>query len=269
MNAPGSASIRPNILDFFGRHLVAICVTYRVRSTGADDNAPRFAAYNGTLIDIKGAICFLTAGHVLADLQEKIGDSRIEILETVLADTFGLGRVTDHPIPFDLKSEPLHIFDDEDDGLDFGVIVLRPYYVGLLARNAVVALDEQRWIHQHRVTFDGYALLGLPQEFSSPRVSESGAGAVSPTIFRVVRLDAPPPDARPTRYPRFVGRIDKELPLSSIEGMSGGPIFGFRIGAETRYWIVALQSSWFPGSRTVFGCLLPTIASLLTQWAEP
>jgi len=87
-------------------------------------------------------------------------------------------------------------------------------------------------------------------------------------MFRVKRLDAFPEGATSTRYPRFIGQLDQALDISSISGMSGGPIFGFMVGAQTRYWIVALQSSWLPKRRIVFGCPLPTIASLLTAWAQ-
>jgi hypothetical protein len=86
-------------------------------------------------------------------------------------------------------------------------------------------------------------------------------------MFPVRRIDALPEDAKETTYKRFVGQIIPELPIDSIEGMSGGPIFGFRYkDSELRYWIVALQSSWYQSSRVIFGCPLPTLASLLSDW---
>lgn len=36
----------------------------------------------------------------------------------------------------------------------------------------------------------------------------------------------------PRRHPRFVGRIDQENPIQSVVGMSGGPIFGFKIDGK-------------------------------------
>jgi hypothetical protein len=51
--------------------------------------------------------------------------------------------------------------------------------------------------------------------------------------------------------------------------MSGGPIFGFNLQDRfPRYWIVALQSSWNEKRYVVFGCPLPTLASLMTEWAR-
>lgn len=148
------------------------------------------------------------------------------------------------------------------------MIALSPYYVRLLAANGAVALEEVNWARQDRVTFDFYAMLGFPEEFVSETVNDAGEGFVYPTMFRVHRLEPPPEDTPVTRHPRFVGRIDQELPLNSVKGMSGGPIFGFTIGEDIRYWVVALQSTWRPTSRIVYGCSLPVLASLMSRWAD-
>lgn len=256
-----------DILGLFGRHLVAICVTYHQTGSNHAGGMPRFAAYNGTLIRTKHRTCFLTAGHVIAELEDMLGNDKVAIENVVLADTFGTGRITDHPIPFDLNSAQFHFIDEDDEGLDFGVIVLSPYYVSLLEKNNIGAIREDHWIRQPEIQFDAYAMFGLPQESTSPRVSASGQGIVTPTMFRVKRLSSPPEDNVPTRHPRFVGEIDRELQIESLKGMSGGPIFGFRIGRELRYWIVALQSSWLPERRIAFGCPLPVMVPYILEWA--
>jgi hypothetical protein len=251
-------------LQFFCRHLVALCVTFRRKGEDGD----RFSAYSGTLIMLHNTVFFLTAGHILEDLEEARKSDDVEFSSAVLADTFGLKRISNLPIPFDLKGAKFFHINDAEEGLDFGVIPLSSYYVRLLAANGVVALEEVNWARQDRVTFDAYAMLGFPEEFVSENVNDAGEGFVYPTMFRVHRLEPPPEDTPVTRHPRFVGRIDQELPLNSVKGMSGGPIFGFSIGTETRYWVVALQSTWRPTSRTVYGCSLPALASLMTSWAD-
>jgi hypothetical protein len=198
-------------------------------------------------------------------------DATVEIRGVALADTFGLGAVTDHPIPFDLhaaRSSFFHVVDDAA-GLDFGVVPLNPHHVGLLERHDMVALGEENWLHQHRVAFDGYAMLGLPQQFTSDRLDDSGAAVVAPTVISLRRLDPPPDDLRATTYPRFVGQIDPRLNIGSVVGMSGGPIFGFRRNHELRYWVVAIQSAWLESRRVVFGCSVPVIASIMTEEQAP
>lgn len=53
-----------------------------------------------------------------------------------------------------------------------------------------------------------------------------------------------------------------ETDLKSIDGMSGGPILGFRRREDGNglYWIVGLQSSWLPTSRIVCACPLAPFA---------
>ena len=268
MNAELGGEREANFLEFFCRHLVGLCVTYRHKNSEDTGQPARFAACSGTLIMIRDAVLYLTAGHVLKKLDELRAHDRVEITDAALADTFGWKRISDVPIPFDLKNARLFYLDDKEEGLDFGVIVLEPHYVRLLVKNGVAALTEENWIHQHTVRYDGYAMLGFPEELASERVSASGDGSVSPVMFAVKRLQSVPDDRSPTRHPEFVGQLDPGLSLSSVKGMSGGPIFGFKLKPEPRYWIVALQSSWDRHKRIVYGCDLSTLASLMTKWAE-
>jgi hypothetical protein len=255
------------ILGFFGRHLVGLCVTYETDGGEQKDSPGRFAAYAGTLIIIRNRVHFLTAGHILREVDDALESERVNIQSAVLADTFGSRRVSNMPIPIDLEHAPRFYIDNADSGLDFGVMAIHPNHVRLLAANEMVALGEENWIHQSSLSLDGHFMLGLPAEFTSDHLTASGAGLVSPTIFRVQRL-ASTPDENVTRYPRFVGQIDRELPLDDLAGMSGGPIFGVKFGTPMRYWIVALQSSWNRKQRRVFGCPISVLASLLTEWTD-
>jgi hypothetical protein len=83
---------------------------------------------------IEGALYFLTAGHVLKELRELRDNSQVVIENASLADIFGHKRVSNTPIPFDLKSAHLLFIDDEEMGLDFGVIPIGPHHARLLQR---------------------------------------------------------------------------------------------------------------------------------------
>jgi hypothetical protein len=255
---------RLEFIRSFGRHLVALCVSYRER--GSQDSPPRFAAYACTLLNIDGRNFLLTAGHILKELQQALESERIELLNAVLQDNFGAESVHDLPIPFDLRSANMFFIDDDKEGLDFGVIALGPYYVGLLAANKLVALAQLNWERQHTIQFDRYFMLGLPAEYTSSHLDTEGQGSVSATMFGVRRLEAPPADLPTTRYPRFVGELLPNFSLASVSGMSGGPILGFNLTPPVRYWVVALQSTWLRERRLVFGCPLPVLASLMTDW---
>jgi hypothetical protein len=246
----------------FGQHLIALCVTFLER--GKSDPLPKFVAYACTLLEVDGCTFLLTAGHILRELQEAIKSDEIELRETVLADTFGTNRTCDLPIPFDLKSADLFFIDD-DEGLDFGLILMRPYYLRLLNANGIVAIREINWKHQHTIKYDMYLMMGFPAEFTSEYIDVRGQAQVGVTMFGVRRLDEPPLDLPAKRSPRFVGELLPQFPLSSVKGMSGGPILGFNTTPPIRYWIVALQSTWLRERRLVFGCPLPTLAALITD----
>jgi hypothetical protein len=254
-------------LQFLCRHLVGLCVTYRHTTPEEAHLRSRFATCSGTLLFIEGALYFLTAGHVLKGLRELRESNDVVIEGASLADIFGYRRVSQMPIPFDLKNAHLLFVDDEDLGLDFGVIPIGPHHARLLAQNGVIALHEENWAKQHTVDFEGYAMLGFPAERVSERVSDSSMVQIEPTMFAVRCLD-PSQATRKTEYPRFVGQVSDGLPLKSLEGMSGGLIFGFRTQPKLSYWVVAIQSSWNPQTRMVYGSGLPVLASLMTHWAR-
>ena len=263
-----SNDLSTDVYKFFCRHLVGLSVAYRWKIGEERNLLPRFSISSGTLISIHEVICFLTAGHVLKELEELRASDQIEIVGSTLVDTSGLNCVSNIPIPFDLRNVQMFYRDNDELGLDFGVIILDPYYVRLLAKNGRVAVSEKNWINQEGIEFEEYAMLGYPQEFTSERLSTNGECNVAPTMIPVRRLAAAPKERRPTRYPQFVAQLSPALKLNSVKGMSGGPILGFCTKKDTQYWIVALQSSWDPVKRIIYGCPLPIIGEWLTRWAK-
>ena len=260
---------RQSPTSFLCKHLVCLSVTYRHTSDSVSEPA-RFAACAGTLILIHGIVSFLTAGHVLKALDELRQSKGVDIENAWLVDTLGEQSISDLPIPIDLRAARFFYVDDNMEGLDFGVMAIHPHHVRLLALNGVEVLSEQRWVHQSRVRFDKYLMLGLPEELTTGHVSAAGEASIVPVLLDVRKLDRPPDERAPTRHPQFIGKIDPSLPLKSMKGMSGGPIFGFRKESDTsgRYWIVALQSSWNREKSIVYGCPLPILASLMTAWGS-
>ena len=115
------------------------------------------------MLCIRDMCCFITAGHALKDLSVHLERGEIIVETSILADTFGPSTISETPIPFDVKHEQMFFIDDEKEGLDFGLIALRPYYVALLEKHGIVAVSEENWINQSRIQFDAYTMLGLPE----------------------------------------------------------------------------------------------------------
>jgi len=250
------------ILRYFGRHLVALCVASR-----QGESPSRFTAYSGTLLRVDDTVLWLTAGHIIRQIEQALSSSHITIDASVLADAFGETFISEMPVPIDLRASP-RFYVDDDNGLDFGAIVLHRHHVRLLITNGAAILEEENWVRQHNVTFEGYAMLGIPEEFTSQRLPKDRLATVSPAMITVRRLEEEPEGHR-FAYPRLTARIMEPIPLNSLVGMSGGPILGFAGNEkELRYWIVALQSAWLEKTRTTFACPLPLFAPLLTEWVR-
>ena len=262
------------LLQFFCRHLVSLCFTFqKLDDKNRTISEIIFDAFPGVIINIRGIFHFLTAGHILQDLDDALRKEKVIIHSSVLADTFGPGATSPQPIPFDFLNEPKFYIDNEEDGLDFGLIMLRPYYVRLLEKHGIIAIFEKNWIYQDRLEFHRYAMLGLPEEFISAIQSGSDQnlqtlGSVSPTLISLQKPAVQPENIKKTKYSRFVGQLNSDIPLKSIAGMSGGPIFGFNLNPPVRYWIVAIQSRWLKTRGITFGCPLPVLANLLTEWTD-
>ncbi len=255
-------------LSFFFRHLVGLGVTISNR-TDDGESAPRTLFFSCTIIHLADRYNLLTAGHILEPLSKGMADGRVLLHSAQLVDWFGADARFELPIPFDLESANVAYI--HRDGLDFGLISLSSYYVRLLARNGVVGIHDENWESQHTVDFNSYFMIGLPTEWTETVVEEDAGqidsrATVSATLIPIERL---PDDDKTAAFPRFAGSIGMVKDLESIEGMSGGPIIGFRHSeAGGSYWVVAIQSSWFPKQRLIFGCPIPVLAGLVRQISE-
>jgi hypothetical protein len=71
---------------------------------------------------------------------------------------------------------------------------------------------------------------------------------------------------KPTKFPQFIGRINAEISFS-IEGMSGGPIFGLteKSDGTDEYTVVALQSRWIQDRRIILGCPLRVFGGFISK----
>lgn len=262
----GSARLQ-EVVRFFCRHLVSLSVWYQWVGT---DNIPfgdlHFASYSGFVISIRGVWNFVTAGHILEDLERNIENKSIKIKNCVLVDKFGPDAVSQFSIPFEYNNAPKFFVNEKDAGLDFGLIILTAHYCDLLKANGVVPILEKDWKNIPDELQEKHVMLGLPRCLIKTKTAGKNedmklVSSVSPAAIGVERIYD---KTLEKDYPQFVGRLHQAgYTIENIDGMSGGPIIGFSKD-WTRYWVVAIQSSWLPESRITFGCLV----SVFTQIVE-
>ena len=250
-------------LKHLGQHLVAMCGSYvAINDKGEPTGPTSFYSYTGTVIQIHDKWCILTAGHCLEKLEAASKNTTIRIECQVLADYFGPNVTNTHSIPFQPLEQGILYVDQ--DGLDFGLVIVNTLLKMNLARNGIVPFTSQQWHFPAEKVFDSYAIIGFPDEYTevaSPSGATSMSGNIKPTYVPLQRLA----DDTQHAYPQFKAEIVDMGSQQSIVGMSGGPILGiFREACETKYLLVALQSRWNEID-TVLGCLIPNVMACVQE----
>jgi len=148
-------------------------------------------------------------------------------------------------------------------------VALSPYFKNLLEANGVVPVTEKDWLYIDQVQFGLHAVLGFPSEFREDTRFRRGNRVMVtayPTLLWIDEIKDSP-EINKKSYPRFVGRLHDISPLTTLSGMSGGPIFGFSEDGM-KYWIVAIQSGWRESQKLVFGCLVQVFASEIERMLD-
>lgn len=221
---------------------------------------------SGFIISIGGNWFLITAGHVLRDIERARANGQV-LRSFYLDDGWNHHSKSRMTIPLDFDHEPRDFFVD-DDGSDYAAIYLRPYYRPLLEANGVQPIDELAWERDVPESFDQCVLLGMPSQFLIIKNSTSSRDLeLSKALVSIAVTEIPRPDFTNKDKDLFYGQLlglDDEL--TDIDGMSGGPIFGFkRIDGEMRYWVIALQSGWFSGKRIIFACRIRQLCEVLRK----
>lgn len=261
------------MLAYFCNHLVALGGSYvQLDGAGQPVGEPVFFCYSGFILSVRGVWCLVTAGHSIQRLDEDLQTGRKRLTNCCLGDYFGTAPRVAEPTPFVYEDCPKLWIHDPEEGLDFALMLLRPYYRMNLEANGIRAIAEENWIRQDVSACELFAMVGLPTcQVDNPRrlipYGDRVAGTVNPTLVPVFPVKLHPEDVPPTTFPWFIAEVGAAARLPDLDGMSGGPIFGFFRGpsGEWRYWIIAVQSRWLQDRRVLFTCPVSVFAGLVEQ----
>jgi len=244
------------LVSFFLRHLVPVLFTFQ---RGADSQSIVVTAF---VLSVANQWFLITAGHCIHDIEERTTEHGYQITGCYMIDSLGVGAKHREPIPFVYRdSSPTYLSEDQD--FDYGVMVLSPYYQQLLEKNNIQALNEEAWKKQP-AKVDFYWLLGIPEELT--RVNPENI-EITPTLHKVEPLSERPDKFPATDVPLFYGRIGLGEGVTTIKGMSGGPIFAFHKNekGQLKYWLTALQSRWLPESHIIAAYPTKLLGDFLEQ----
>jgi len=265
-----------HLMRFFGRHIVCLVVSF-VYVKGKTTGQQKTFFYPGFIISFRGTWLIVTAGHSIQELDTALEQGVIHIEFCRLIDC--LSPTAPHTdkesanFPFDYEgSTRLGAYFDRNhvigplDGRDFGLIIISDYDRKLLESNGISPLPESRWRPPDGTVLDGFVLVGIPEELiESEQQGTDSLFQAENVCIPVKKLDQLPDDAEPSTHERFVGRLRDDLPITSVEGMSGGPIIGIGDTPDEKcdYWVVAIQSTQL--GRTIFGYPFDALAELIER----
>lgn len=260
------------LVDSLSACLVALTALIRPRastSQAATDTAQVFCA-SGFLYKTDCFPLWITAGHVIDDINAYSRDANLFVSELRLADS--IASHVKPPAPFIIiPNEPQYRISIVDDtaGIDHGAMILRPYIVDNLLKG------PSRWITSDMIArddevFDCYVLLGFPESARNPVLRASGPDKrtvyfnISTPLLPLQRISPPDTPIDPNRsrlyfeiLPHFCTDPLAPDEITSVAGMSGGPIFGVRFEqSQTITKLVGLQSAQGKESRYLAACPL-------------
>jgi hypothetical protein len=249
--------------DNVRQHFVCITGTYmHLDGTGKRLGEDKKFAFSGFVIEIYGVWCLVTAGHVIHLMDALRSRSDTKLLRCSLVDYFNPIAKVREPTPFPFAD--LHHIDMDKDGVDVGLIPLPDFFRDSLRSNGIIPLPVGAWMGSQPPKCDEYALLGIPEHDIIQIEATAARGPGLRAKLSLVGLDPQPvpPDKIVSPVPRFCANLLDGGELRSVKGMSGGPIVGIRKkegGAE--YACIAIQGSWDPEARQVFGTPMAIIVA--------
>lgn len=263
----------PNVIGLLAQHFVVLRIEHDVRDATGDFGPRKAAILSGFLLEVRNVIFWVTAGHCLKIIDDGINAGQLRVHEATFMDHFGLRAINSHGIPFHYEVGCGHYIDEGAEGLDYALIAIDRNKQSLFEANGLVPVGRANWATQSNLTFDFYRMLGVPEDqvISTPLPNGSLDTKFRLALLAVNRIGMdevgkPPPDATVPTDAWFIGRIHPECSIRDIRGMSGGPIYGFRVSDGSMYFhCVAVQSRWWDRSRTIFGTSLPRFAEFIHE----
>jgi hypothetical protein len=232
------------------RHFV--CMSYWAVERG---KAPKQCFASCFVIESESAWFLVTAGHVVRGIRDAVKagiDHHTFSLNDQLARTDGQkGRAFN--LPYYFEETDWIIIEEDPVGTDYAAAILRPFIAAGLAAGGVKPIEEKAWGHEAHETYAPWLLLGVPAESHDV---VNGVSTVKLTLLVLKPTAAPYGASTEGRtFARIVSSPGDLAKVDDIVGMSGGPIFGIRVVDQTiKYWVIGIQSSWFPTLRIVAFC---------------
>ncbi len=153
--------MRAALMSHFGQHVIGLAGTYyHLNAAGDRSSEEKFYFYSGCIFSVKGDWWIVTAGHVFDDLESAVTQKQVVVAQQFLVDYIGDNPSDPRPIPFDFLS--MRKVWKYENGLDFAVIPLLPFYRNLLEKGNLIPFNETAFIPPRDMEYYQYRIYGCP-----------------------------------------------------------------------------------------------------------
>jgi hypothetical protein len=244
-----------------GRHFVTLsCLQYPT------EGEAKTLVFSGFVVEIAGEWFYITAGHILRDIQRAFDTgSTFDIWR--LGDQTAGHKFQDTAVPYAFDIAHWRVLEDESLGLDYAAVHLGGLCRRQLEVGGVVPFSPDSW-SDHTVPHDHWALVGVPSE----SVAYDGKTIITArlVVAPLTATDAPLLAGAKVAN-QFYAKlaVDVEGVLNDVDGMSGGPIAMLKYADNRwKYSIIGVQSSWYKDLRTIAACPIRSFIEALRPIVE-
>lgn len=231
-----------------GKHFVTLsCVQY-----ASADTPPKTLVFSGFVVDIHDEWIYVTAGHILRDIQSAVAmGSTFDVWR--LDDQTAGNRFEGKAVPYDFNPDTWLVLQDDISGLDYATVHLSDYYRRQLEAGGVTPIRKHVWSN-HLVESDYWVLVGIPSE----SVVYDGESIIRARVVVAPLSPCETPElARKKAENQFYASPleGSEEFFEDADGFSGGPVFALRhVADKWLYSVIGVQSAWYRGSKIMAIC---------------
>lgn len=259
-------------LRIFNRRFVSLgWVDCEMDRNGEAVRNPRVFCASGFVIEYMGEWLWITAGHLLNDLDNELPEMNRRIRQSQFVAGWNSDNTTVRRIAFDYRTCVKHYVDNDDDGTDLGIIHISSDTKQSLLRAGVTPLSNLELPEQE---YDQYLVHGLPrmEQRDDIQASEEGidcTAEVVPVLFRIFPLESGTGGFQATNRQRLYASVPAEVPLETLDGVSGGPIYAVKLETDrVDCYLAAVQNAERQISHTIAACPSALFRELLATGFE-
>lgn len=231
-----------------GKHFVTLSCVHHLPI----DSPDKCLVFSGFVVDVLGEWFYVTAGHILRDIQTALAaGSSFDVWR--LDDQTAGNRFNGRAVPYGFDVETWLVLRDETTGLDYAAVHLSVLYRRQLEAGGVSAITKNAW-SDHISQYDHWILVGIPSE----TVVYDGITVITARMVMSPLTSADEPVlAGDKAQNQFYAKLTdgSEQFFKNADGLSGGPVFALKkLGEQWLYWVIGVQSAWYPTNKTLAIC---------------